>query len=210
MPKAFALMYHHISPEPTSVWHTHPDRLAETIAACVEAGYRFCHAREFLSGADKVAMLTFDDAYRCVLERAAPIVRAFDVPATLFVPTDFVGKELDGYPVLSWPELRALSDAGWSLQSHGCSHRPFTDLTAGQMRTELAKSKRILERQLGRPVDSFAYPFGMVPQDAGYLAALASSGYACAFLATGGPIRIPPDNRFLIPRVTILNGMMMA
>lgn len=40
-------------------------------------------------------LITFDDACRCFAERAWPILRRYQLPATLFVPTSFPGETLE-------------------------------------------------------------------------------------------------------------------
>ena len=45
--------------------------------------------------------ITFDDGYRSVLELALPILEELGVPATLFVPTDYIGSERP----MSWPGI---------------------------------------------------------------------------------------------------------
>ena len=111
--------------------------------------------------------LSFDDAHRSVLAVAAPVLRALDAPATLFVPTDYVGTSDE---FLGWDELRALRDAGWTLGSHGASHvraswALYAETPAAHLARlcdDYARSRELLERELGQAVELFAYPYGHV------------------------------------------------
>jgi peptidoglycan/xylan/chitin deacetylase (PgdA/CDA1 family) len=62
---------------------------------------------------------------------------------------------------------------------------------------ELRESRERLERELGHPVRTLAYPFGS--RDARVRAAVANAGYDQAFIATGGPVRAG-DSPMELPR----------
>ena|GEM_PF-5280748 len=60
--------------------------------------------------------------------------------------------------------------------SHGMTHRDLTKLTFEELMYECGKSKESLEKLIGKPVNSFAYPYGFfnekvrkVVMDCGYL-----------------------------------------
>jgi len=58
-------------------------------------------------------------------------------------------------------ELATLGADGFiEIASHGMTHSRFADLSEEAQRAELCESRARLERLLGRPVTSFAYPFG--------------------------------------------------
>lgn len=134
-------------------------------------------------GADRFT-ISFDDAHRSVRELAAPILRALDVPATLFVATAWIGT---GDEWLDWDDLRALRDLGWTIGAHSVTHPRMSwrlydeDARAHRARLdrECARSRDELARELGTAPALFAYPYGEDPpiarqavRDAGYSAAL--------------------------------------
>ena len=133
---------------------------------------------------DERFVLTFDDAHRSLLDVAAPRLRALDVPATVFVPTDFVGTSDE---VLSWDELRALRDAGWTIGSHSRTHvrmswRLYDEDEAAHAKRlddECTRSREILEEKLGITIRDFAYPYGDFTPAA--RAAVERAGYERAF-----------------------------
>jgi peptidoglycan/xylan/chitin deacetylase (PgdA/CDA1 family) len=81
-------------------------------------------------------------------------------------------------------ELRELAArAAIEIGAHGATHRPLASLDPEAQRDEVAGGKGALEAQLGRPVESFAYPHGSVSpsvrsavREAGFLRACASAG----------------------------------
>lgn len=119
-----------------------------------------------LKGKPRVA-LTFDDAYRSVLDVAAPILREFGFPATVFAPTAWLGKsnEWDAptgcdLAIMSPDELREAESAGLTVESHGHLHIDFAAASGPEAREDLVESARILEEVTGRQPRYFAYPFG--------------------------------------------------
>ncbi len=112
--------------------------------------------------------VSFDDAHVSVLTLAAPILRELGVPATLFVPSAWIGTGPDW---LDDAGLRALRDLGWDLGAHTLHHprmrvRLFGEdeaAHAARLAHECAASRAHLGRWIGRDVTLFAYPYGDDP-----------------------------------------------
>jgi peptidoglycan/xylan/chitin deacetylase (PgdA/CDA1 family) len=85
---------------------------------------------------------------------------------------------------LSADQIRQLDEAGMDVGYHTAHHVDLRLLTASQLHTEIAGSRRVLERVLGHPVYFFAYPFGAF-NDA-VLSALKSAGFTMAYTTAGG------------------------
>jgi peptidoglycan/xylan/chitin deacetylase (PgdA/CDA1 family) len=116
----------------------------------------------------RLVVITFDDAYHNFLDRAWTVLSELDLPATLFVPVNFVEgrsgppmRGTEGMPPLGWQELRELTTAGVTVGSHGLSHHELPRLPDTQAEREVAESRRRLEERLETPVDTFCYPRGM-------------------------------------------------
>lgn len=84
---------------------------------------------------------------------------------------------------LGWADLRALADERLiTIGAHSQTHRRLATLDDGQLRHEVHGCRERLERELGRPVRHFAYPYGgpaacgirefTATADAGYLTAV--------------------------------------
>jgi len=97
----------------------------------------------------------FDDGYASVIEKAFPILEHHQVPATVFMITDRIGKE----EFLSLSNLRVLQGHHWEIASHSVSHPLLTDLDTAKLQIELEQSSVFLKEQ-GFEVEGFAYPFG--------------------------------------------------
>jgi peptidoglycan/xylan/chitin deacetylase (PgdA/CDA1 family) len=190
------LCYHALSPTWEADLSTTPERFERQIAMLAGRRYRGVTFSEAVrsSGAGRVVAVTFDDAYRSVLELARPILERFGMPATVFAPTDGVdaARPLDwpgidqwhGGPhereltPMSWADLRTLAAAGWEVGSHTATHPHLTQADDATLEDELRRSKATCEQHLRSPCESLAYPYGDV--DARVVAATARAGYNAA------------------------------
>ena len=213
----FALCYHAVSPDWPAPLSLEPDVLDEQLALLARRGYAGVPAREALSGhaPERAVILTFDDAYRSVLELAKPILDRHGMRASVYVPTDWAGRAepmtwpgIDqwlGGPhehelaCMSWDELRALEAAGWEVGSHTRSHPrlPEVDDDAALM-DELEGSRARCEEELGRPCESIAYPYGA--HDERVVAVAGRAGYRYGLTL---PSRLHGKRDLAWPRVGI-------
>jgi peptidoglycan/xylan/chitin deacetylase (PgdA/CDA1 family) len=95
--------------------------------------------------------------------------------------------------LLDWDGVRALERAGMGIGSHTHSHRVLQTLHEPELELELAGSRRELERQLGRPVRSIAYPVGYpIARDERIRRAVRDAGYDVGFSCRAGvhPTRV--------------------
>jgi peptidoglycan/xylan/chitin deacetylase (PgdA/CDA1 family) len=216
---ALVLCYHALSPTWSAALSTTPARFERQLELLLGQGRRgvtFADATRAKPG-ERVLAVTFDDAYRSVIELAAPILERHGVPATVFAPTDYIGSEramrwegieqwLGGADEpelvpMSWPELRELAARGWEIGSHTCSHPHLTRIGEEQLADELARSKSTCEREMGAPCGSLAYPYGDV--DGRVVAAAARAGYETAAAL---PSRLDARGPLQWPRIGVYNA----
>jgi peptidoglycan/xylan/chitin deacetylase (PgdA/CDA1 family) len=112
------------------------------------------------------AAVSFDDGLRNNLTVALPILAELGIPATVYVPTGWLGGQhpvigaAAGAEILSGDELRELAQAGWEIGAHTVSHADLSLLDYERCRSEIERSCREVSRLTGVPVQTFAYPFG--------------------------------------------------
>jgi peptidoglycan/xylan/chitin deacetylase (PgdA/CDA1 family) len=211
------LCYHAVSEEWPAPLSVTPDGLREQLGLLVERGYRGVGFVEAVTSppAPKTVAVTFDDAFRSVLERARPILDELGLTATLFVPTDFPeqpdapmrwpgidqwlgGEHESELRPMSWDEVRSLADAGWEIGSHTKSHPRLPGLVDSELERELEDSRLILEERLGRPCPGLAYPYG--DHDARVAEAAGRAGYTAAGTL---PVRFDRPDALRWPRVGV-------
>jgi peptidoglycan/xylan/chitin deacetylase (PgdA/CDA1 family) len=129
--------------------------------------------------------LTLDDALEHQVAVAMELLSDRSIPATLFVPTRYVGKraawDYQGRQRqhADWSMLRQWCAAGHSVGSHGASHRDLRTLADTELASELSQSKDELEAQLGQRVRYLSYPFGRTDQRVAE--ATKAAGYDAAY-----------------------------
>ncbi|MBI5584180.1 MAG: polysaccharide deacetylase family protein [Deltaproteobacteria bacterium] len=159
----------------------------------------------------RYAVLTFDDGYRDFYTQAFPLLKAKGFPASVFLPTDFIGRPaagLRGKAHLSWAEILELQRQGITFGSHTCSHPQLAELQVDQLRRELSHSGRVIQEQTGG-CDGFCYPFQFPQQDGLFLEVLnqtlQSVGYAYCLSTRIGTVNTAED-LFSLKRIPINSG----
>jgi peptidoglycan/xylan/chitin deacetylase (PgdA/CDA1 family) len=90
--------------------------------------------------------------------------------------------------MLSWDEVRTMSQHGISFGSHTVSHPILARQRGDRARDEIWKSKREMEKELGVSVVTFAYPNGSEGDfDETTKELLRDAGYQCAVTTRFGP-----------------------
>ncbi|KKT26236.1 MAG: Polysaccharide deacetylase [Parcubacteria group bacterium GW2011_GWA2_43_9b] len=182
--------YHHIRPMPDVASSTITDRAFTVSPEGFEAhlkyfkdnGYQTVSIYDLLNYFDtgkslppKAIAITFDDGYYGQYKWAYPLLKKYGMIATFNIIINNVGKP----GVLTWPQIKEMSDNGMFIGSHTLDHAALTKVDDNQLRDELVKSKEILEKNLGKEIDLLSYPGGdynerviQFVKDAGYRAAL--------------------------------------
>ncbi len=78
----------------------------------------------------------------------------------------FVASEADreAFDLADWDELRLLDPSIVTVGSHSMTHPVLPSMSAGEIESELAESRRLIEAKLGRPAEFFSYPNGDVDE----------------------------------------------
>jgi peptidoglycan/xylan/chitin deacetylase (PgdA/CDA1 family) len=175
------LMYHSISDDEENAFH--PYYHINTSAAVFEKHMRYL-AENAYSVVDldnlemsfdannklvkKFAVITFDDGYYDFYTKALPILQEYNLSATVFLPTDFIGNRnirLRGKEHLTWSHVVEMSACGISFGSHTVTHPELSGLRNEYIEYELKRSKETIEDKLGKAIDKFSYPFKFPEQN---------------------------------------------
>src|SRR5262245_15954571 len=231
MGKQLAILgYHRIGPASAGQWETWynvaENVFVDQLNKVRDLGWMFIHAGFLTSGLkdesalpERSVLVTFDDGFRSILEFASPRMKELDVPGVMFLPTQFVGQtnKWDSNthepqePICTWDELRELDRRGISIQSHGVSHRGLSSLTPVEIDSELGDSKSTIEKEIGKSVKIFSFPFGdNLPDMDESRAVLHRHGYRAACLYSGGPMSVPIDEPFRLSRIAMGNETDLA
>jgi peptidoglycan/xylan/chitin deacetylase (PgdA/CDA1 family) len=108
------------------------------------------------------------------------LAELYQAAALPFSPA--IEREMADAMLMTWPQIRALADAGFDVQSHSHAHRVLHTLTPDEARRDLLRARQELESHLERPVTAVAYPTGRPLGDAAALRqAVLDAGYRYGF-----------------------------
>jgi len=118
-----------------------------------------------------------------VIHRLLELLDARDTRATFFVLGWLAERE---------PEMvRAIASAGHEIASHGWNHRVVTGLTPEEFRSEVRRSREVLQELAGVPVVGYRAPsFSIVPGLEWVFDVLAEEGYL--YDSSLFPVRLHP------------------
>jgi len=172
-------------------------------------GLSLTQAMPYIAGQKqgKVAVITFDDGFMSVFNTALPILAHYGFSATCFFVADKIAQQNDWdkpqaqrMPLMGETEIRHFVAMGHEVGSHTLTHPNLPRLERAMASREISQSKQRLESLIGRPVLSFAYPYG--GENATLRQLVQQAGYSHAVSTIKGRAR-SDDDLFALPRYSI-------
>ena len=161
-------MYHHIQPKDITLdkieqnLSVDPGVFGHQIDQILQNGYevigmeRFNQIFEGRENTDtKSIVLTFDDGYSDLYEYLFPIIKAKQIPVTIFLITGLVG--VPGY--LNWNQVSEMAESGLVyFGNHTWSHAFKNERESYEKEMEISE-RQLWEKGLNQ-LHVFAYPYG--------------------------------------------------
>lgn len=146
----------------------------------------------------KTIPITLDDGYKDNYIYAFPILKKYNLPATIFIIINEVGRP----DRLSWDEIKVMQNSGIiTFGSHTLGPEPLVNIKSDEeLKKQIFESKRILEEKLEREVGIFSYPSGAFNAKIRQL--VIDAGYKSA-VATNPGRKYPDDDVFALKRLRI-------
>ena len=203
------LMYHHIqvlasdATELQLTWTVSPQNFDAQMALLARRGFHtitmgqlVAHLKNGQPLPAKPIIVSFDDGWEEQYASAFPILKKHQLIGTFFVYT----QPIDHGQFMTWTQLKEMSAAGMDIQAHTLTHPHLRTLAPDEAMKEIADSKSIIEKHLGKPVVAFDYPFG--EYNASILDMVKRAGYESAVtLAAGYNQRV--DDLFTLHRIRV-------
>lgn len=168
-------MYHSISKKENKQIHpyfqtnTLPEIFATHMKFLYENGYKVInimnaanYVKEGIRFNEKLVVITFDDGYRDFYIEAFPVLQNYNFSATLFLPTFYIKnnrRKFEERECLNWNDVRELDKLNIHFGSHTVTHQQLKTLKYDDIEYELMKSKEEIEDNIGKPIESFSYPY---------------------------------------------------
>ncbi|MGZ8541407.1 MAG: polysaccharide deacetylase family protein [Chitinophagaceae bacterium] len=110
----------------------------------------------------KPVLISFDDTRLDQFTAALPELNKYDFKAAFFIMTVSLGKP--GY--MSKEQVKQLADEGHTIGSHTYDHKNVKTYTADDWVEQVQKPSSQLQTITGKPVEYFAFPFGLWNKEA--------------------------------------------
>jgi peptidoglycan/xylan/chitin deacetylase (PgdA/CDA1 family) len=165
------LVYHQFSDDHSAKLTVKTDHFFEQMLYLKENGYKVIGLDQLLDFIEfkiplpeKAIVITIDDGWLSTYEIAYPILKRFGFSATLFVYTDFIGRN----QAMNWTQLKEMSENGFDVQSHTHSYQSLTMIRENEsfksyfdfLVQDIETSERAISQHLNLDCRYLAYPFG--------------------------------------------------
>lgn len=141
------------------------------------------------------AILSFDDGYEDFYTDVFPLLKKYNMRATLYIITNYIGKK--GF--LNESQIRELIESNLvEIGSHTQDHVYLKVSPKDYADEQIRESKKMLEETFNIKVKTFAYPYGAFNEYA--LGAVKEAGYTAAVSVIPGQMQ-SRDNLFFLSRI---------
>lgn len=147
---------------------------------------------------EKPILITFDDTREEQYRIGATEMKKQGFKGVFFIMTVAINKP--GY--MTDEQIKNLSDNGNTIAAHTWDHHMVTKYNQEDWNTQLVNPKKKLEGITGKPVNYFAYPFGLWDKEA--VSKLKNNGYQLAFILSTKSDSTAP--LFTIRRMIVTGG----
>ena len=127
-----------------------------------------------------------EDRKNLLIEKFAQIA-GVDIPSGL-------AKEL----ILSWNKIKEMNSDGISFGAHTVNHPILTNMSLEQAKWEIIQSKKDIEKELGKEVNTFSYPNGNSNPE--IIKLIKENGFSCSVSIGSRLIRMS-DNIYALGRI---------
>lgn len=211
------LLYHRFGPTVADSMTITDSNFEDHLRYLKDNGYKVIPLRqlvEYVRGkgpepAPKSVVIVVDDGHKSVYSDMLPLVKKYNIPVTLFIYPSAIS---NAKYAMTWDQLRSLQSTGlFEVDSHTYYHPNFRQekkkLSPAAYKKlvdyQLKRSKEKLEKQMGRPVEYLAWPFGIIDDE--LFEEARKAGYVATFSIVARKAK-KGDDPMRLPRFLLSNG----
>ena len=137
----------------------------ENVSTLLNDGYTFITLEDLyrynngeIGLPEKVVIITMDDGWRGNYLEAYPVLKKYNIPATIFIVNELVGTR----DYFSWEQAKEMYDSGLvKIHCHGYKHIDYSNVKKETLISDYTKSHKEIEEHLGEKIQKImAYPAG--------------------------------------------------
>ena len=141
------------------------EKFEENVSTLLNEGYTFITLEDLyrynngeIGLPEKVMIITMDDGWLGNYLEAFPVLKKYNVPATIFIVNELVGTR----DYFSWEQAKEMYDSGLvKIHCHGYKHIDYSNVTKETLISDYTKSHDEIEEHLGEKQQKImAYPAG--------------------------------------------------
>ncbi|MEO6406304.1 MAG: polysaccharide deacetylase family protein [Ferruginibacter sp.] len=162
-PQVPVLCYHHIRDRNES-YSVSPQSFAEQMKALYDSGYKTVMPDDLYNYLaygkalpEKPVMLTYDDTDLEQFTIGYTEMKKYDFKGVFFIMTISIGRPR----YMTKEMLKQLAEEGNAVEGHTWDHHMVTKYTAADWEKQVTEANAKIESITGKPVQYFAYPFGL-------------------------------------------------
>lgn len=142
----------------------------ENVKTLLDVGYTFITLEDLyrynkgqIGLPEKVIIITMDDGQIGCYTDAFPVLKKYQVPATIFIVNKLVGTE----DYFTWEQAKEMYDSGLvKIHCHGYHHSEYSSVGKEKLISDYTKSHQEIEQYMGEKVQKImAYPAGKSSAD---------------------------------------------
>ena len=195
-------MYHNTSSdEPASGMNIKPEALKKQIKYLLSKKYTFLKISDLpnFPALKKHVVLTFDDGFASNYTYLLPILKKYNVPATIYLTPN-----IQGVDALNAAQIKEMHDSGLvEFGAHTMNHVNLTKVDDEIANKEIIKSKKAVEKLTGVVCLAFAYPYGRYDQ--GHIKMVKEAGFTTAVTTKKQITAFKDSNPLALSRLSV-NG----
>jgi peptidoglycan/xylan/chitin deacetylase (PgdA/CDA1 family) len=171
-----AILTYHSLDDSGSVISTAPDQFRRQMKNLQESNATVVSLRKVMNWLKEKQTLppnslsiTFDDGFRNVYDVALPVLKEYGFTATVFLVTDYCGKNNRWYgqpesiptlDLLNWNEISEMAAQNIEFGVHTASHPDLTKIPETKLEDEILGSLATLRKNISQIDYAFAHPYG--------------------------------------------------
>jgi len=153
---------------------------------------------------NKSITLTFDDGYLNTYETVLPLLKKYNLPATIFLTTNLEEKPcLGNLPRPNWEQIKEMQKSGLvEIEVHGHNHKNLKNEVQidAELENEILKCQKIIAEKIGIQPTLLAYASGHKNEKV--IQVIQKQGFQAAFDISEGFVK-KGDNLFRIKRIQV-------